>query len=418
MHAVILDSDISYPPTSGKRLRTLNLMVRLAQRHRVTYIGRGDTANAESRAVAAYLREHSIEPILVHAPLPCKSGLGFYGRLTANLFSSWPYSATSHRSADLRAVVRSYAATHRVDLWQCEWATYLESLDRTIPGPRLLMAHNVESLIWQRYYENARGWARRWYLKQQWRKFEKFEAWAFHEADAVVAVSPDDANLIRRRFGQDRVHVVENGMDRAFFEGVTGRRDPRRILFLGALDWRPNLDALELLLARIFPRVLALEPAARLVIVGRNPPPALAARLAAMPSVELHADVPDVRPFLGDCGVMTVPLRIGGGSRLKILEALACGLPVVSSRVGAEGLGLRAGEHYVAADEEDMAGALVETMRRPQAARALAQRGREVVLETYDWDTLAGKLETIWERCHREQSSRHTPCAMRANGTR
>ncbi|HWY85785.1 MAG TPA: glycosyltransferase family 4 protein [Gemmataceae bacterium] len=397
MHAVIVDGDVSYPPTSGKRLRTLHLMLRLAERHQVTYIARCEALGGESRQAKEFLGDHHIEPILVDQPLPSKKGLRFYGRLAANLASAWPYSVTSHQGANMRAAVHDYAAGHDVDLWQFEWSAYLPTLSRDTPGSRLLIAHNVDTLIWQRYYETARGFAKRLFLKQQWRRFERFERWAFGQADGVVAVSPEDAALVRDHFGQPNVDVVENGIDRAYFEGVSGRRDPRRILFLGALDWRPNQDAVHLLLDTIFPQVLAQEPQARLVLVGRNPAEALVRRVAALPQVELHANVPDVRPFLAESGVMTVPLRIGGGSRLKILEALASGLPVVSSRIGAEGLCLRPGEHYTL-DEPDMAAALVQALRQPEAAQKMARKGRELVLETYDWDTLANKLETIWER--------------------
>jgi len=114
--------------------------------------------------------------------------------------------------------------------------------------------------------------------------------------------------------------------------------------------------------------------------------------------VELHANVADVRPYLAESGAMAVPLRIGGGSRLKILEALACGLPVVSTHVGAEGLLLTPGEHYVQADEVDMAAALVQSIRQPVEAQAMAARGRRIVQDTYDWGSLAAKLEAAWEK--------------------
>ena len=213
-------------------------------------------------------------------------------------------------------------------------------------------------------------------------------------------MSEQDATLIRDRFGGRNVDVVDNGIDRTYFEVVQPDPDPGTILFLGSLDWRPNLDAVGLLLDRIFPAVRATEPAARLRLVGRRPPPALVRRIAEVPGVELHADVSDVRPFLATSGIMVVPLRIGGGSRLKILEATASGLPVMSTRVGAEGLELVPGEHYLAADEPElMSDALVSWIRDPRPARAMAGRSRAFVLERYDWDRLAERLERVWFDC-------------------
>ena len=401
MKIVIIDGDVSYPATSGKRLRTLHLMLRAACRHEITYIGRCAADSEEARTAPAFLRRHGIEPILVHHPVPQKSGPAFYARLAASaLFSPRPYSVGSHYSVPMRQVLRDYAARHTPDLWQFEWAPYLDLLDADIPGPRLVIAHNVDTLIWQRYYETARGLLKRAFLKQQWRKFERFERSAFHRADRVVAVSDADAQLIREPFGQSAVDVVDNGIDRDYFEQAPpARRDPRSILFLGALDWRPNLDAVDLLLGSIFPQVRSAEPEARLLLVGRNPPAGLVERVRGMSGVALHANVADVRPFLRSSGVMAVPLRIGGGSRLKILEALVSSLPVVSTRVGAEGLCLMPGTDYVQAEPDDMASALVRAIREPDQLQTQAEHGRCVVREAYDWDVLARKLEASWERC-------------------
>lgn len=399
MKAVIVDGDISYPPTSGKRLRTLHLMLRLARRHQITYLCRGEANSAEARQAVEYLGDNGIETLVVDHPLARKSGPLFYARLAANVFSPLPYSVATHTSSAMRRAAGAYAARHPVDIWQLEWTAYLTAL-ADVPDPRtVLVAHNVDTLIWQRYYETEPRRLKRWYIKQQWRKFARFERWAFSAATRVVAVSPDDAALIRDDFGMPHVDVVDNGIDREYFANVRGQRDPKCILFLGALDWRPNLDALGVLLDEIFPAVLAEEPAARLCIVGRQPPEALVRRVKTLPQVELHADVPDVRPFLAQSGVMTVPLRIGGGSRLKILEALACGLPVVSTAVGAEGLCLQAGQEYALADQPaEMARVLVQCLRTPEPFRDMAERGRRVVLEHYDWDVLADKLERVWER--------------------
>lgn len=398
MHIAIVDGDVSYPPNSGKRLRTLNLMLQAARRHRITYVGRCGADSEEARVAPAYLRERGIEPILVPDRVPPKSGLAFAARLFANLFSAWPYSVTSHQSEPMRRAISAWAAKERVDVWQLEWSAYLPMMDAALPGPRIVMAHNVDTLIWQRYYENESNLLKRAFLKTQWTKFHRFEEWAFRAATRVVAVSEEDAGLIRAQFGQPNVDVVDNGIDRAFFEGVQRRRDPASILFLGALDWRPNLDAVGLLLDKIFPQVRLHVPEAKLFIVGRHPPASLIVRISQTAGVELHADVADVRPYLGESGVMAVPLRIGGGSRLKILEALACGLPVVSTRVGAEGLLLKPDEDYVHAEPDAMADALVHAIREPAAMQALAEHGRRIVLETYDWSVLARKLEASWER--------------------
>jgi glycosyltransferase involved in cell wall biosynthesis len=194
-----------------------------------------------------------------------------------------------------------------------------------------------------------------------------------------------------------RIDVVENGVDTAYFYPQERPREPGRLLFLGSLDWRPNLDAVGLLMDHVFPVVRAQEPTATLCLVGRHPPEWLRRRAAATPGVELHADVPDVRPFLASCGLMVVPLRVGGGSRLKILEALASGTPVVSTRVGAEGLCLEPGRHLTTVeDHADLIPALIAAIREPDSAQAQAECGRRAVLARYDWDALAERLDAVW----------------------
>jgi glycosyltransferase involved in cell wall biosynthesis len=400
LHVVIIDEELPYPPTSGKRIRTLNLALRLGRRHRLTFLCHRNADPEEAEQAAAFLEAHDIEAVCVERAVPPKSGLAFYVRLAANLFSSLPYSVATHTSAALRRALVEYAATHAVDLWQCEWTPYTEALRVLGPVPKLVMAHNVESLIWQRYHETTTGRLPRWYIGRQWGKFAAYERRAFAEAMCTVAVSSTDATLMQTQFGATRVEVVDNGVDTAYFRPSTMKREPRQILFLGSLDWRPNLDAVALLLERIFPAVRAAEPAARLCLVGRNPPPSLQRRVEGSPGATLHGSVDDVRPYLACSALLAVPLRIGGGSRLKILEALASGLPVVSTRIGAEGLDLEPSRDLTVVETvEDMATALVACLRAPEQALAQAERGRQAVLARYDWDTLADRLEAVWLRC-------------------
>jgi glycosyltransferase involved in cell wall biosynthesis len=410
MRVVVVDSDLPYPSTSGKRLRSLHLMLPLARRHRITYVSRGRRDTPEAKLATDFLRDHGVEPVVHDDVLPRKSGPGFYARLAVNLLSSQPYSVKSMLGPALRAAVAAHAVPERADLVYFQWPGLAEALDRRARLPYVVDAQNVETLIWQRYYETERRVLRRWYVKRQWRKFERFERRVFWSATRVVAVSDQDADLMRARFGVERVDVVENGIDRPTFENVAGERDPQTILFLGSFDWRPNLDAIDILLGDIFPRVRQRCPAARLRLVGRQPPKALIDRVRACPGVELHGDVPDVRPFLATSGVMVIPLRIGGGSRLKILEALACGLPVVSTAIGAEGLRLRPGEHYVRADgAEGLAEALGAALREPRPVQEMARVARRFVLQDYDWAAQADKLERVWEKAVEERSRSETP---------
>jgi glycosyltransferase involved in cell wall biosynthesis len=406
LRVTIVDEELPYPPTSGKRIRTLNLTLRLARHHQLTYICHRNADPDEARRAATYFADNGIETVVVERAIPAKSGAGFYARLAANLLSPLPYSVATHTSRELRAALRHHAATREVDLWHCEWTPYAQSL-QAVAGRRVVVAHNVESVIWRRYYETEAGSLRRWFIGKQWRKFERFERRALAEADCTIAVSDVDAELFRKDFGLQQVDVVENGVDTDYFRPAGGRRTPGRLLFLGSLDWRPNLDGVGRLLDEVFPAVRAAEPHATLDLVGRNPPAWLWRRVAECSGVTLYGDVPDVRPFLARCALMVVPLRIGGGSRLKILEALAAGVPVVSTRIGAEGLCLEAGRDLtVSRDTEGLASAVIAGLRSPERLASQAKSGRERVLARYDWGTIAAEMERVWYDCVRGRRAR------------
>jgi glycosyltransferase involved in cell wall biosynthesis len=408
LQVAIVDEELPYPATSGKRIRTLNLLLRLAPRHRLTYLCHRNANPIEAAEAARFLQHHGIATVVVDRPVPGKSGPLFYARLAANLLSPLPYSVATQDSRQLRNALRRFAAANAVDLWHCEWTPYAQAL-QAVAGRRVVVAHNVESLIWQRYFETEANRLKRWYIGKQWRKFVRFERSALAAADRTIAVSDLDAERFRADFGVERVSVVENGVDTSEFRPTTEPRDRFQMLFLGSLDWRPNLDGVRHLLEQVLPAVQAAEPRATLSLVGRHPPEWLRREAAARPGVTLHADVPDVRPFLARCGQMVVPLRIGGGSRLKILEALAAGVPVVSTRIGAEGLHLDPERHLtIVPDCGALAPALVRNMRETERLAEQAAAGRRLVVDRYDWDALADQLEQAWMACV------HTPGKVHA----
>src|SRR5262249_15890583 len=160
-----------------------------------------------------FLRDQGICTVVVDRAVPPKSGPAFYARLAANLFSPLPYAVATHTSPALCRAIAEHAASNRIDLWQCEWTPYAEALP-LLQGVRwLVVAHNVESLIWQRYHETESNLLKRWYIGRQWRKFLRFERWALGAATCAVAVSSEDAARMRDGFRATRVAVVDNGVD-------------------------------------------------------------------------------------------------------------------------------------------------------------------------------------------------------------
>jgi glycosyltransferase involved in cell wall biosynthesis len=231
---------------------------------------------------------------------------------------------------------------------------------------------------------------------------QAFERRVFPRADAVAGVTGLDAQQALA-WGSHSTVLVENGVDLDHFAPVSERAsNAAELLFLGSLDWYPNQDAVEYLLEEILPFLSARSPEVRLRIVGRRAPPELAKLVARSSGVELVGEVADVRPYLARARVVLVPLRIGGGSRIKILEALAMGKAVVSTTIGAEGLAVTNGVHLLLADSpEAFADSTLQLLKSPEEQARLGIEGRKLVEGRYSWDTAAEALESAWLRVSR-----------------
>ena len=396
MRVLVIDEALPVPADSGKRIRTFELLRRLAPAFDVSlaYHEEGE-ADVEARAEA---EAAGIRCIPVRRRPLTKRGVRFAWDLARNLALPVPYMVMAHRTRVLRAAVAEEIRTRRPDLVHVEWTPLLANLELSDAPPVCVSAHNIESDIWRRYRENETRCLRRAYIGAQHRKVARYERAAFAAAAGVTAVSEGDAARVRAWAPQTPVVVVPNGVDAARFvpdEAAAPQADT--VLFVGALDWRPNLDAVTWYLDEIHPHLRQARPQAVFEVVGRNPPTWLHERVAREPGVRLHPDVPDVRPYLARAAICVVPLRIGGGSRLKICEALAAGRPVVSTSVGAEGL--EVGDGIVRRDDAAaFARAIAEALADPDAAQMRAQRGRADVLAHHTWDTIAPRQAAFWTR--------------------
>jgi glycosyltransferase involved in cell wall biosynthesis len=399
---LVLDEWLHYPPNSGRGVRTWSLLQRLARRHDVSLLCYGDPeTEAAVAARAAGLSLHLVRPF------PEPRGARLYAGLLANVFSRYPYSVWKHYTQRYENRLRELLRNKQFDLVHCECTVYARFLGAVERLPKFIMAHNIESQILFRRAQQGRTIVERVFFGLQARKMEAFESDVLRRADWVTVVTKLDAEQVRA-WGVQRTSLVDNGVDVDQFVPLEGKCDSDEILFLAALDWYPNLDALDFLLEDIFPLVRQASPSARLRVVGRRPPAGLKERIARCPGVEFVGEVADVRPFLTRAAVVAVPLRVGGGSRIKILEALAMGKAVVSTSIGAEGLAVRGGEHLLIADSPSkFARETVELLNSPAERQRLGENGRKLVVERYGWDQIARTLEWAWQQA----------CAVRGGGS-
>jgi len=220
-----------------------------------------------------------------------------------------------------------------------------------------------------------------------------------------------DLNQVRN-WGIRSPALVENGVDLDEFSPSQEQPAALEILCLSSLDWFPNVDGVNYLIDEVMPLIVARMPAVRLRIVGRRPPKGLQDKIARLPWLDFVGEVSDVRPWLARASVVIVPLRIGGGSRIKILEALAMGKPVVSTTIGAEGLAVSGETHLLLADSpEELARRTIELLKSPELGPRLGEQGRKLVQERYSWDRAADALEAAWFSACRSRAVEVAPAA-------
>ena len=400
MRILWLKSDLLQPLDKGGRLRTWHLMRQLARRHDITYL-------SFAEGVADGMHEVARRVETVTRTDPPKGTLRFYGDAALHLVDPLPYAVGKYRSRRFARRLNQLLAEERYDLVVCDFLFPSVNLPRRLPCPAVIFTHNVEAEIWRRHAETRRGVARLLYRRQHARML-RYERRTLARFDGVLAVSDADRATFSRLYPgaiRREMHVVSTGVDTEFFSPAPSSPPGRGMVFTGSMDWLPNEDAVTYFCREILPRIRHDEPDATLAIVGRAPTPAVR-RLASDHGVMVTGRVDDVRPYVQDAAVSIVPLRIGGGTRLKIFEAMAMGKAVVSTTVGAEGLPVTSGEHLLLADEPHLfARAVVRLFRDVDRRRALEAAARTLVVDRYDWSAVAGELEGALVRIASTQTS-------------
>ena len=394
MRILWLKSDLLLPLDKGGKLRTWHLMRHLARRHEITYLAFKEPAQPAAdvdgmRAVAARVET-------VDRAEPAKGTLRFYADAAKHLISPLPYAVGKYRSRAFERRLRGMLESRPFDLLVCDFLVPAVNLPDQLPCPAVIFTHNVESEIWRRHAETKPGAIARLLYGAQYRRMLRFEALTLARFDGVLAVSDADRRTFEALYpGAIRrpVDIVPTGVDTEYFAPAPSDPASRELVFTGSMDWLPNEDAMQYFCRDILPLIRAKEPGVSLSIVGRAPTPAVR-RLGEEHGVQVTGRVDDVRPYMKDAAVYIVPLRIGGGTRLKIFEAMSMGKAVVSTTIGAEGLPVSDGEHVMLADEpESFADSVVQLLRDTGRRARMASAARTLVVEHYDWSAVADALE-------------------------
>jgi len=409
MRILWLNAGLLLPLDKGGRLRTWHLMRHLARRHDISYISFCDPNDSPEHREG--MREVATRLVTIPRTDPPKGTAAFYADAARYVLDAAPYAVAKYRSPEYRDAVRRLLDESTFDAVVSDFLTPVVNLPDRLPCPAILFTHNVEAEIWRRQAETATNPGSRFLLGQQWRRMLRFERDALSRFDLVLAVSDADRGTFGRLYPdalKRPVHVVQTGVDTAFFAPRPAEADERRahLVFTGSMDWLPNEDGMLYFVRDILPRIRQLEPDATLSIVGRAPTPAVK-RLADGHGIEVTGRVDDVRPHIAAGAVYIVPLRIGGGTRLKIFEAMAMGKAVVSTTVGAEGLPVTHGHDILIADEPArFAQAVVHMIRSVDARRRIESAARRLVVEKHDWSASAADFEHALARVRDGQDVR------------
>jgi sugar transferase (PEP-CTERM/EpsH1 system associated) len=376
-----------FPADGGGKIRTAKLVEHLSRDFDVTLV-----CNVEHPVDDPYLsqaRRLCAEFVPVPWKEPTKYGVRFYADVLRYLASRHPVSVARDYSPPFAARVHALAAEGRFDVLVCDFVQPSINLRRVTGLPILLFQHNVEAVIFARHAETERNPLRRVFWRSQWRKMERFERAACRRFAGVVAVSERD-RAVFEGFGAQRAFAIPTAVDADYFRPGTTPTNARELVFTGSMDWLPNEDAIVFFADEILPRIVARVPDVTLAVVGRNPSPRLRRHVEGRPAIRITGRVDDIRPHVERAAVYVVPLRIGGGTRIKLYEAMAMGKPIVSTTVGAEGLPVRDGENVVLADTPDaFAAAVVRLLRDGDGRERLGQAARNFVEAHCSWPAAA-----------------------------
>jgi polysaccharide biosynthesis protein PslH len=339
---------------------------------------------------------HAVADEVLFWPSPQSHPLINQIRRTLALFSSLPLSVAMDFDRVAASTIKSALdLSPEVVVFDFVHSTILAP--PVIEIPSVLFTHNIEAEIFRRHYKVTKNPVIREIWRRQYRKMLDFEREALSRFDRVVAVSERDGAFFRSEYGVPTVEAISTGVDLDYFAHHFPSDTPE-IVFIGSMDWLANIDGIEFFLNEVWGQVVRLVPNARMKVIGRNPPGRLVSQSSRL-NWHFSGYVDDIRPHVAGAAACIIPLRVGGGTRIKVYEAMAMGVPVVSTRLGVEGLPVVDGEHYLAADTpENIAQALASLLLNPEMRIRISRNARDFVEANSSFRRSAAEFEAICRR--------------------
>jgi glycosyltransferase involved in cell wall biosynthesis len=391
MKILWVKADFLHPTSGGSQIRTLETLKRLHLRHEIHFAA----LDLPQPGVGVQrTSEYCTKAYPVPHPTPQKTGPRYWAELARGPWTRMPVPMRRYRSHALLRVVETLARLERFDAIVCDFLASAANVREL--GNAVLFQHNVESIIWKRHVEHAATPLHRAYSRGQYRRMLRYEAEVCRGAKKIIAVSDADVRSLQSLYGVTGVCSVPTGVNTEYFAPPPGRTLTYDLVFLGAMDWRPNVDGLTWFAGNVLPLIRRRRPGCSLAVVGRRPTAEVLKLAGSDPHIHVSGTVDDVRPYLWESAVSIVPLRIGGGTRLKIYEAMAARIPVVSTSVGAEGLDIRNHENIAIADApEEFAERCVALLDDAGARLRMAANAWETVAACYSWEVVSRKFEQL-----------------------
>jgi polysaccharide biosynthesis protein PslH len=408
MKILMITHFVPYPPTSGALQRNYNLLREVARHHEVNLVTLNQKALLPSKEkladaiknITPFCKTIKVFPI----PSDCHPAC-WYILLLANIFSTTPYSVWRFYSNKMAKEIQKIIKTSQIDVIHVDTIDLAGYALNITTHPRVLNHHNIESELLFRRAQHAKNPFSRWYLTSQARKVERYEKQYVPKFDANVAVSTRDLIGIRSLCNPDSAMLVANGTDTDYFS-PSGTSQELSCIFAGGLNWLPNADAMLFFCTSIFPLIKANVPEVTMTIIGTNPAPELIRIAEKTEGIEVLGFVPDIRSYMANAAVHVVPLRIGGGTRLKILDALAMGKAIVSTTIGAEGIELTDGHDIMIADTAELfAQKVVQLLKDAALRKTLGVNGRKTAETKYSWKVIGPKLIDAYSHVCRNTGS-------------